>query len=161
VILRSDPSHRHTCKPIPYSIFDATHRPINPEEPKTAALATTKEVKVPTKLEESTPPIMMVSKEATKRPQGRPRKHPPLPSLGKVQEEVPQEVHHRQPQKRFLKRGKSLGKSKSMHEWDAEVYKTREQLAKSRFEEISHALNNAKERATLKSSVSSVLTKPI
>ena len=158
MILRSDPSHRHTCKPIPYSIFDATHRPINPEEPKTAALAT-KEVKVATKLEEPTPPIMMVSKEATKRPQGRPRKHP-LPSFGKVQEEVLQEVP-RQPPKRCLKRGKSLGKSKSMHEWDAEVYKTREQLAKSRFEEISHALNNAKERETLKSSVSLVLTKPI
>jgi hypothetical protein len=144
VILRSDPSHRHTCKPIPYSIFDAAHRPINPEEPKlplpTAALATTKEVKVATKLEVSPPP--MVSKEATKRPQGRPRKHP-LPSLGKVQEEVPQEAQNRQPLKRYLKRGRSLGKSKSLHEWDAEVYKTRELEAKSRFEEIAHALNNA------------------
>jgi hypothetical protein len=62
-----------------------------------------------------------------------------------------------------LKRGRSLGKSKSLHhEWDAEVYKTRELEAKSKFEEISHALNYAKERATLKSSVSRVLlTKPI
>ena len=70
-------------------------------------------------------------------------------------------MHYRQPPKKCLKRGKSLGESKSLHEWDAEVYKTRELLAKSRFEEISHALNNAKERATLKSSVSRVLTKSI
>jgi hypothetical protein len=124
----------------------------------TAALATTKEVKVATKLELLPPP--MVSKESTKRPQGRPRKQP-LPSVAKVQEEVPQEVQNRQPHKRCLKRARSLGKSKSLHEWDAEVYKTRELQAKSRFEEIAHALNNAKERATLKSSVSRVLTKPI
>ena len=124
----------------------------------TGALATTKEVKVlPTKLEEPSPRLIM---ESTKRPQGRPRKHP-LPSWGKVQEEVPQEAQNRQPLKRYLKRGRSLGKSKSLHEWDAEVYKTRELQAKSRFEEIAHALNNAKERATLKSSVSRVLTKPI
>ena len=70
-------------------------------------------------------------------------------------------MHNRQALKRCLKRGRSLGKSKSLHEWDAEVYKTRELEAKSRFEEIAHALNNAKERATLKSSVSRVLTKPI
>ena len=53
-----------------------------------------------------------------------------------------------------------MGKSKSQFDWDAEVYMTREQEAKKRFDEISHALNNAKLRETLKHSISRVLTKP-
>ncbi len=47
-----------------------------------------------------------------------------------------------------------MGKSKSQHEWDVDVYITREQEAKARLDDISQALNNAKERFDFKNSIS-------
>ncbi len=47
-----------------------------------------------------------------------------------------------------------MGKSKSQHEWDLDVYITREQEAKARLDEISQALTNAKKRFDLKNSIS-------
>jgi hypothetical protein len=101
VILRSDPNQRHTCKPIPYQIFDDLFKggnTINPEVPKSKSPQSEEakdDIKVTTKKEEAP----RVSKDATKRPHGRPRKHP-LPSFKKPLE-VPQEIpmHKKQPNK--------------------------------------------------------------